>query len=72
MEDFGKRSGFLWQFKFVPRELCWLAKPNDKDSFAMLRNEVCGIDDFAMHFVPEFVFERLANDFEGFALAMAE
>ena len=72
MEDVGECRGLLWQFEFVPRELCWLAKPDDKDSFPMLRNEVCGIDDFAMHFVPKLVFECLANDFEGLPLTMAE
>ena len=72
MEDVGQCCGFLWQFKFVPRKLCGLAKPDNKNSFAVLRNEVCGIDHFKMHLVSKLVLECLANDFEGLAFTMAE
>ena len=60
------------KFQLAPAKTGRFAKANDENPLAMLRQEMFGVDDFIVNFISKFVLQSLADDFEGFAFAMAQ
>lgn len=62
---------FFRQVQHIPVKRYRFAEADDDDTFAVLRDKVCAIDDFAVDVIAQFLRQRSFDDIEGTAFFIA-